>query len=328
MQERYLENYILTKDSYGDWCPPPKTIEEGRGISANVKHPSPLISTAFYYHFLQLMQEFANSSGQTQDIDEYQSMAEKVKQAFNETFFHADNGFYGSNTLTENLLPVYFNMVPENQKQIVLNNIKNIILTENNGHLSTGLVGVQWLMRSLSENGMEDIAIKLTTNTSYPGWGYMVENGATTIWEIWNANTAAPDMNSQNHVMLLGDLIIWYYENLAGIKSSRENPGFKKIIMEPSFTEALDFVNASYSSVHGHIVSNWTRTGNDIKWHISIPANTSAEVYFPVNSIDLISESEGLLKNSYGINDIQIENNRVRLEIGSGPYNFNFKSFK
>lgn len=326
MQDRYMKEYILTKDSYGDWCAPLKTIEEGRGKSANVKHPNQLISTAYFYHYLQLMQEFAKLSGNSGDIAEYNSLAEKVKQAFNEKFFDTDSAIYGTNTLTDNLLPLFFDMIPEKQKQDVLENISHIITIENKGHLSSGLVGVQWLMRSLSEHGMADLAFQLATNTTFPSWGYMVENGATTIWELWNANTAAPVMNSQNHVMLLGDLIIWYYENLAGIKSSRENPGFKKIIMNPSFYEELDFVNASYNSVYGKIVSHWTRSEGNIEWHISIPPNTNAQLTFPMSKSDLISEDDEALNSSFGINKIQSDDERTVLEIGSGTYNFKFKS--
>ena len=84
-------------------------------------------------------------------------------------------------------------------------------------------------MRGLTEHGREDLAYKIVTNTDYPSWGYMIEKGATTIWELWNGDTAAPDMNSANHVMLLGDLLIWYYENLAGIKK------FKRICWIPSY---------------------------------------------------------------------------------------------
>ncbi len=113
---------------------------------------------------------------------------------------------------------------------------------------------------------MEDLAFRIATQTTYPSWGYMVENGATTFWELWNGNTAAPDMNSQNHVMLLGDLLIWYFEDLAGIRSHPEHPGFKKILMHPSFPEGLDHVDASYQSIHGTIGSKWTVRKDTLFW--------------------------------------------------------------
>lgn len=77
----------------------------------------------------------------------------------------------------------------------------------------------------------------------------MITHGATTIWELWNFDTAAPDMNSQNHVMMLGDLLVWFYENLAGIRTDPAKPAFRRIVMNPDFPEGLDFVEASHHSV-------------------------------------------------------------------------------
>ncbi|MBP5758719.1 MAG: hypothetical protein J6W45_04895, partial [Bacteroidales bacterium] len=105
-------------------------------------------------------------------------------------------------------------------------------------------------------------------------------NGATTIWELWNGNTANPAMNSGNHVMLLGDLIIWEYEYLAGIRPAA--PGYSKIILKPHFVPGLDSVKCTYQSVAGPIESSWVHQGDSLyKWTINIPPNTSAEVYIP-----------------------------------------------
>ena len=107
----------------------------------------------------------------------------------------------------------------------------------------------------------------------------MVRNGATTIWELWNGNTADPAMNSGNHVMLLGDLIIWEYEYLGGIRALE--PGYSKIQLKPYPIEGLDYVNCSYQSVSGLIQSNWQRKGKRFEWDILIPANTTAEIWLP-----------------------------------------------
>ena len=88
-------------------------------------------------------------------------------------------------------------------------------------------------MRTLSDNGHADLAFKIAVQPTYPGWGYMVEQGATTVWELWNGNTADPAMNSGNHVMQIGDLAVWMYEYLAGIRTDPENPGFRHAIIRP-----------------------------------------------------------------------------------------------
>lgn len=124
MELNYMnEEYVLTKDSYGDWVAPPKTIEEGLGMTGNVKYPSQLISTAYHYYYLQLMKKFASLTGNDADVKEYEELAPKVKKSFNEHFFNEDEGTYGNNTLTDNLLPLYFDLIPEHRKNEVFNNI-------------------------------------------------------------------------------------------------------------------------------------------------------------------------------------------------------------
>src|SRR5699024_8742550 len=127
--------------------------------------------------------------------------------------------------------------------------------------------------------------------------------------ELWNGNTAAPNMNSYNHVMLLGDLIVWYYENVAGIKSKK--PGFKEILMKPIMVDDLDYVNASYNSIYGPIVSNWKKNNRKFNWEISIPPNTTADIYIPGKSRKTIKVNGESISNSKGIEFIEVKGDRV-----------------
>jgi alpha-L-rhamnosidase len=323
MQDRYMKDYILTKDSYGDWCMPPVTIAAGKGKSADKKYPSELISTAYYYHFMELMMQFSKVTGQDSDYQEFEALAEHIKTAFHQRFYHENRGmgYYGSGSLTDDIIPLYFGMVPKAQVQGVFKHIVYTVEVTNNGHLSNGLVGVQWLMRCLNDYGRPDLAYSIATQRSYPGWGYMIDNGATTIWELWNGNTAHPKMNSQNHVMMLGDLLIWYYENLAGIKAAK--PAFEQILMKPELISGLDRVNAGYHSVYGDIKSSYNRTSKQFKWNISIPANTRAMVYVPAGKKEEVSE---LLLGERKLKFIKMEDQRVVYELGSGDYSFEVNS--
>ncbi|MES2447402.1 MAG: family 78 glycoside hydrolase catalytic domain [Bacteroidota bacterium] len=316
MQNRYMKDYILTKDSYGDWCMPPITVEFGRGKSADKKYPSELLSTAYYYHFTQLMIQFAKASGNDTDIKMYETLGNNIKKAFNQKYYN-EKGYYATNLLTDNIIPLYFGMVAKNNVEKVFKNITYTVEITNKGHLSNGLVGIQWLMRCLNDYGRPDLAYTVATKKTYPSWGYMVDNGATTIWELWNGNTADPKMNSQNHVMMLGDLLIWYYENLAGIKSA--DAAFKKITMKPEMINGLNTVNASYNSVYGMIKSNYNNSATQFTWKVSVPANTTAMVYLPFTKGDEITEE---IKNIKDLKMIKNENGRAIYEIGSGDYSF------
>ena len=173
-------------------------------------------------------------------------------------------------------------MVPEEYKAKVFENMVRKTEYDNRGHVSTGVVGIQQLMRTLTDYGRGDLAWRLATNETYPSWGYMYRNGATTIWELWNGNTANPAMNSGNHVMLLGDLIIWEYEYLAGIRPAK--PGYKEIELKPHPVSGLDKVDCSYNSVSGLIKSSWQKRNKKFIWDFTIPANTTATVYLPTKN--------------------------------------------
>jgi alpha-L-rhamnosidase len=320
MKDRYMNaEGIITKDSYGDWCAPPVTAEDGKGVIADQKHPSALIATAYYYHLTTMMIRYSSLTGNGGDRAGYTELASALKKAFNRKFYNTQ-GSYGDK-LTDNLLPVYFGLSDDAEKAKVLKHIEYIIVEKNKGHLSTGVIGTQFLMRTLTENGKADLAYRIASQKTYPSWGYMIENGATAIWELWNGNTAAPKMNSQNHVMMLGDLLIWYYENLAGIKAGE--PGYKEIIMKPEMIKGLDAVNASYNSVHGLIKSNWTKSAKDFKWKITVPANTIARISIPAKSASQVKESgQQVTANAKGVKFIQMEGNRAVFELGSGDYSF------
>lgn len=281
MKRAHMNDYIIARDIYGDWCMPPESPELIRSQDPARQTDGALLATSYYYHVINILQDLAILLGKTDDATEYASISEAIFKAYNTRFFDPVNMFYGNNTATSNLLSLAFGLVPEAYEQAVFDNIVYKTMVDFDGHISTGLIGAQWIMRMLTKYGRADIAFQLATNTTYPSWGYMIENGATTIWELWNGNTADPAMNSHNHVMLLGDLIVWYYENLAGIRSDWNAPGFKHIIMRPVPVEGLTYVNASHCSGYGQIVSKWSKDEGEFNWTISVPPNTSATVYVP-----------------------------------------------
>ena len=322
MKAKYMKNYIVTKDKYGDWCVPPESLELIHAKDSNRLTDGKLIATAYYYKLLSYMQRFANLTDNKSDAEYYGLLGDSIRNAFQQTFYDPLKKQYSNNTVTANLLPLHFGICPDSERDAVFNKIRIKVHVESHGHISTGLIGSQWLMRGLTEFGYSDMAYILASNKTYPSWGYMAENGATTIWELWNGNTANPGMNSQNHVMLLGDLLTWFYENLAGIRTNKTDVAFKKIIMKPTIPAGLDFVKASYNSFHGLIKSEWKNSVDRFEWNISIPANTSATVYIPASSVEEIRESGLAIADIKEIKFIKAEDGAVILEIPSGDYYF------
>jgi hypothetical protein len=183
-------------------------------------------------------------------------------------------------------------------------------------------------MRTLSQTGQEEVASLLAGQSTYPSWGYMVNRGATTIWELWNGDHGDPGMNSGNHVMLLGDLIIWFYENMAGIRADPATPAFKHILMKPEVTGDLSYVKAAYKSVYGEIKSSWNLDKEQFKWDITIPANTTATISVPTLANEDVMESGKPAAKGKGIRFVRWDEERAIFEIQSGSYSFTSKGVK
>ncbi|MBC7947389.1 MAG: family 78 glycoside hydrolase catalytic domain [Chitinophagaceae bacterium] len=322
MKSKYMTKYIVTRDKYGDWCVPPESLNLIHAKDTNRLTDGKLIATAYYYKLLSYMERFANLTDNKQDATYYSLLSDSIRAAFQQTFYNPQKRHYSNNTVTANLLPLYFGICPDSLRSVVFEKIRVKIHVENHGHISTGLIGSQWLMRGLTEYGYSDLAYILASNKTYPSWGYMAENGATTIWELWNGNTANPGMNSQNHVMLLGDLLTWFYENLAGIRSNKTAVAFKKIIMKPTTPNGLGHVKASYNSLHGIIRSEWKNSVDRFEWTVSIPANTSATIHVPANSPEEVTEGTRTIAGHKEVKFIKSEDGTVVLEVPSGNYVF------
>ena len=312
----------MPRDLYGDWCMPPESPEMIHSGDPARKTDGVLLGTSFYYHMLRLLERFALLQDKSDEAADFSNQAALVREAYNNQFFNEETAQYSNNTVTANLLSLRFGLVPEGLEERVFANIVDKTMNEFDGHVSTGLVGIQWLMRGLTNYGRGDIAYKIATNRDYPSWGYMIENGATTIWELWNGDTADPTMNSHNHVMLLGDLIVWFYEYLGGIQNAAGSTAFREIHMQPYFANGLNYVTASHHSTQGLIKSAWKKDENTFEWDITIPGNCSAVVYIPAKDRKQITESTNNISKVRGVKYLRQENEFFVYEVGSGNYQF------
>ena len=262
MMQENMRDDLITKDKYGDWCMPPEKPELIHSQDPARQTDGTLIATAYMIRCLQLLRTFARHQQLSDDALYWQKRAEIMSDVFNRRFLHAapgtsprpghtlypDSTYYGNNTATANLLPLAFGIVPDTLRSEVAKQVVVNILEQNKGHVPCGVIGTSWLLRTLSDCGYGDVAYLIATQKTYPSWGYMVEQGATTIWELWNGDTADPAMNSGNHVMLLGDLLTWCFQYLGGVRvNTPEAP--------PSAPEGATIVSALHSALHSALGS-------------------------------------------------------------------------
>jgi alpha-L-rhamnosidase len=321
----FLKDDLMPRNTYGDWCFPPQSPAEMSVINSSdpkLNTDGSLMSTAIFYHDLCLMAQTARLLGKVGDAAWFQTLAGHIEIAFNVHFYHPETGQYDNGTQTSSILPLAFGMVPVEDITNVFAQLVEKITVESHNHLGTGLIGGHYLMRVLSDHGRPDLALTIATQTTYPGWGYMVSKGATTIWELWNGDTADSGMNSRNIVMMIGDLNIWLHEYVAGIRPDPTAPGFKKIIIKPEVMAGLAWARADYDSIHGPIHCDWQTSSTQFKLRITIPANTTATVYLPAKNPLAITEGGQPLAQVKDVKFLRSEDDRVLLQVGSGQYAF------
>ena len=292
--EEYGRDGIIHCGKYADWCVPPEKLELIHSEDPARKTDVTLISTAYIIRTLQLMEQWGC------EANYWRPIREQMAEAFNKQFLtmkrstsprpghvlYPDSVFYGNNTVTANLLPLAIGIVPDDCKDDIIKNVVQNICVQNKHHVSCGVIGISWLMRGLSDNGFADVAYRLATTKTYPSWGYMTENGATTIWELWNGDKASPKMNSGNHVMLLGDLLTWCYQYLGGIRSM---DAYKHIVLKPAFDiQDCEWAKVSYDSPYGTIKSHWRKNLQHLEWDVTIPCNTTADICLPDGTTKMV----------------------------------------
>jgi alpha-L-rhamnosidase len=317
-----IKDDLMPVDVYGDWCVPPNSLTVIHSDDPAMQTAPEILGTAYFYYILRLMSEFAVISGFPNDQYDFDDLASRMKVAFHAKYFNPGKNLYGNGTQTSSVLPLALGLASDDHRKAIFDVLVNKIEVDTKGHLGTGLVGAQWLMQTLTENGRLDVAYQIASQTTYPGWGYMISRGATTIWELWNGDTADPAMNSRNHLMLVGDFCTWLYEDLAGIKSDQKHPGFKHVVIRPRIIEDLKFVRASHLSLYGKIATDWNHDGREFTLHVSIPPNTTATVYVPTNDQASVRESGRAAGMSKGVQFLHAMSDATVFEIGSGQYAF------
>jgi alpha-L-rhamnosidase len=285
----------------------------GDWVYINSYAPRALTSTACYYDLTLKVSQIATLLGKKEDALSYSELAANIKEAFNKVFYKSNEKTYANNEQTSLAAALYFKLVPPDDVKEVAAILENTIL-KNDGLLDCGVLGAKWIPHALSDNGYEDLAYKIATNKRYPGWGFWLEHGATTLWEDFNIKSSD---NSLNH-MFFGDIVHWCYKELAGIRPDPNMVGFKHFYIKPYFEESLDFVKADHDCLFGKIRSEWKRKDGNIDMLIEVPANTTATIVLPKGVLQV---NDKPARASQEIKNFKLESNSQLFELGSGIYN-------
>ncbi len=304
------EDLLRPATGYGDW------------VAIGEETPKDVIGTAYFAYSTRLLAKMAAAVGKEQDAKEYEALFKKIKDAFNKAYVSNDGKIKGD-TQTCYCLGLYFDLLSESKRELAAQHLVEAV-KRRNWHLTTGFVGLSYLLPTLTQTGHLEIAYRLLNNDTFPSWGYSIRNGATTIWERWDGWTEDkgfqdPGMNSFNHYSF-GSVGRWLFGTVAGIDT--DGPGYKHIIIHPRPGGGLAYTKASYESILGRIVSDWKIEDDSFILNITIPANTTATVYVPAKSAESVTEGRRPIDKAEQMKFLRMEDGCAVFAVGSGNYRF------
>ena len=306
---------IVSSPRLGDWVSP-----EASPAGGNAPEDTRVSGTAYLYTMLTAMAKTAEFLGHDADVAEFEANAEVVKDAFNAKFLDEDKGYYvGSGDAgyrqTHNVLALAFDLTPN--ADVAKSTAASIVadIAAKGNHLNTGVLGTKYLLPVLTQYGYADVAYGLATQTTYPSWGYIVENGGTTMWEHWSL-----EARSLGHYFL-GTVDDWFYHGVAGIQPS-DTEGYRNITIAPAVTKQLAWAKGSTESPFGTVATDWTASAGTLALAVDIPVGSKATVRIPAANAWAVSEGGIAIDDVDGVTKVEESGTDVLVSIGSGHYEF------
>ncbi len=266
--------FILPSGWIGDWGSMVKNWKEGTPIA---------VPTAYYYWNAMIMSKVAGILGNTADNLHFKNLTTAIAEKYNATFLDKNTANYEDGSQMANAFPLFLGIVPGNIQQRVLDNLVKDIVTNNDSHLTTGVLGTKYMPEALAQLGRADVAWKIINQKTAPSWNDMMRL-YTTVCEFWTLK------QSKNHVMM-GSIDAWFYKYIGGIQPDENNPAFASFIVKPTLLDSLNSATSKIETLRGMISSEWKKQPGQFTLKVQVPFNTLATIYIPGKEGGLLTES-------------------------------------
>jgi alpha-L-rhamnosidase len=282
------------------------------GYHGNPEEDLALAGTAYAYEMVKTMARIADVLGHGDDAARYRAAGERIRDAFNAKFFDAAGEVYRTDSdpdyrQTSNVLALAFGIVPAGREDAVLEHLVEDVHARGD-HLNTGALGTKYLLPVLTERGHGDLAYRIATQRSFPSWGYWIDNGATSLWEMWDLGSRSLD-----HAFLGGAIEDWFFKDLAGIRPAA--PGFETVEVRPEPVAGLDRARAATRTPFGRVAAGWERRGDGLRLDVTVPVGSRALVHVP-------ADSPADVRAGRDARYVGMRDGRPAYETGSGDHEF------
>lgn len=306
-----LQRYGGEWDFLGDWLWPHAT-EQGMN---NYSDENLFFNNCYWIYNLKTAAKIARILGKDSEATRWELQAKRGSEAIHARYYHGEDHNYSDKSMRSLAAALYGGVMPDDLRSLVMRRLEKEILVNKNGHIDVGITGGAMLFKVLREEGRDDLIYAMTSQTTYPGWGFMRENGATTIWEMWENNLGGHSLLHSSYLYPGA----WYIDGVAGIKRDDGFPGYKQFSLRiPKLNEnQLSWAKADFDSPSGKISAHWKKENGKTVYDVTIPPNCKATIYFPDESGKIIHVSSSYAKKVGIINGYTVYEapaGRYRLE--------------
>jgi alpha-L-rhamnosidase len=329
------ENLIIVRGIYGDHMLPGS--EPGREEFISSETPRELVWTGYFYRAALAVSQAAGKLGRGADAGTYAALADDIRTAFNDKWLDAGKHVYATGSQTAQAFPLALDIVPAADRAGVIERLVRSIAGQYDNHHHTGNTGATCLIDVLRGLGHGELLWKVVTNRTYPGWGFMVAEGATTIWESWSLSAGCGNAES---MIMWATIDEFFYNDLAGIRgpeyygAATVQPGFKEIRIAPFVPRDLNSARGSIMTAYGMVSASWRKTADGIMLEVEVPPNATARVGVPKlgkTNVAITESGTRVWKDGAytagvdGIAGAVAEDEFVTFDVGSGSYRFDMK---
>ena len=296
-----LEQWPATEDRnwyLGDWATP-------EGVDQTDPRSVGLVTNCAIVDGYDKMIRIAGVLNKTDDMQRFETMKSELSEAIHETFFNPESATYATGVQIDLAYPLILGIVPDSLKEKVTASLYAEILENRNGHLSTGLVGLPVLTQWVNTNNASELMYEMMTKKDYPGYGYMLENGATTTWEHWRGERS----RIHNCYNAPG---AWFYQSIGGIQPLEGYPGYEKFLLAPRPPEAITWAKISKETPYGTIEVAWQKEQGQLIMDVTAPTGSTAKLMLPEGVHTCFIDNESVTPDVQG--NIWIESGQYQVK--------------
>lgn len=285
-----LEEYPTTENRnwyLGDWATP-------EDINQRDPQSVGLVTNCAIVDSYEKMIKIAGVLGKNDDVKQFQQKKKELSEAIHATFYHPESATYGTGVQVDLAYPLILGIVPDSLVEKVTESLHKEVLQTRKGHLSTGLVGLPVLTHWVNTSEESELMYTMMKQKDYPGYGYMLENGATTVWEHWRGE------RSRIHNCYNAPAS-WFYQGIGGIRPMEEFPGYKRFILAPRPPKQLTSAKVSKETLYGLILVEWSKSGDEFSMHVEVPSGSMAKLVLPENLTTCTINNEAKQADNEGV---------------------------